>query len=1114
MLIILTKRIKTVALKKNLIINILNRNFVMKSINLLIATIALLIFSTAVHAQPGAEIEVKKPKQYEKRKLGAEKTGEKKFTVPRKLYQNTVTHYNYYFNANNRLNDLVSAAKSSFKDDYSQLLPFYNYTLDLTSQNKTEIDSIIYKCTAGILLHDLRNGWIDNMYLLLAKAYFFRNDLDSAGLTLQYLNFAYAPKEEGGYNIPIGSNASNDKGEFSIATKEKNSIFNKLTSRPPSRNESFIWQIRNHIEKDELPEAAGIIEILKTDPNFPERLQTNLNEMLGYWFYKQQVYDSSANYLRKALSEAANSQEKARWEYLIAQMYQLAGKNDEAIEFYNKSISHTTDPVMDVYARLNSIRILRKDEKDYLQENIDALLKMAKRDKYENYRDIIYYAAATIELERKNYDGAENDLQQSVKYSVDNPNQRSQAFLLLADINYNQRKYPEASDFYDSLDVNLLSREDDKNRVELRKPPLKTVSENTSTVFTQDSLQALASMPAEKREAIIKKQLKLLRKAQGLKEEETTSFNPAVQNVPDLFSADEKSNDFYFYNASTKARGFSEFKARWGERPNVDNWRRRAAINQQTENIADVGDVADQAVADNPLTEIATTYEGMLANIPLTEEQLQESNRSIMDALFSMGYTFMSRLEEYPSAIHAYEELLRRFPETTYKDEALFNLVYAYHKVGNVAKAEEYKKLLLASAPESPYVERLKNPNLGKKDPQAIAATKKYEDIYNMFIEGRFDQAKSEKKVADSLYGNSYWTPQLLFIESIYYIKQQEDSTAIQVLTDLTSLYNDNPMAEKARTMIDVLKRRKEIENYLANLNVTRNEDLAVKSTSQTVAVVPKNDPPEVDVPEKAVPGLSGTTAIGNKKDRTVTAAPKIKNKKGIELPKPDTTLAILGLPDTTLAIPGMSDDTLAIPGMSDDTLALPGMSDDTLALPGMSDDTLALPGMSDTLALPGLPDTTLTLPDTTTTLPIEPRDTIVTPTAPVVVKNFTFIESDPHYVVIMLDKVDKVYASEARNAFNRYNREKFNNRRIDMNSLALDERFQLVLEGPFADANAAAEYLQIVKPIAAGRIVPWLTPNKYSFIIISNTNLELLKANKDVEAYKELMLKAFPGKF
>lgn len=125
-------------------------------------------------------------------------------------------------------------SKTAFKDDYSQLLPFYNYTLEQTSQSKQDLDSIIYKCTTGILLHDLRNSWIDNMYLLLAKAYFFRNDLDSAALTLQYLNFSYAPKEDGGYDKPIGSNASNEAGEFTIATKEKTAFGLNLPADRPA----------------------------------------------------------------------------------------------------------------------------------------------------------------------------------------------------------------------------------------------------------------------------------------------------------------------------------------------------------------------------------------------------------------------------------------------------------------------------------------------------------------------------------------------------------------------------------------------------------------------------------------------------------------------------------------------------------------------------------------------------------------------------------------------------------------------------------------------------------------------------------------------------------------
>jgi tetratricopeptide (TPR) repeat protein len=1049
--------------------------FILKSICRLITVLFLSVLFLAAHSQQGTEVELEKPKKYENRRLASEKTGEKKFTVPRKVYQNTVTHYNYYFNANNRLNDLVNRAKTSFKDDYSELLPFYNYSLHATSQDKTELDSIIYKCTAGILLHDLRNSWIDNLYLILAKAYFFRKDQDSAGLTLQYLNFSFAPKEPGGYDVPIGSNSSNDIGEFSIATKEKNSIWNKLTSRPPSRNESFIWQVRNHIEKDELPEAAGVIEILRNDPNFPKRLHTDLEEVLAYWFYKQQVYDSAAFHLSNALDEAATGQEKARWEYLIGQMYQLANKNEEAVDYYNRSIKHTTDPVMDIYARLNSIRINRTDTKDYLQNNIDALHQMAKRDKYEDYRDIIYYASATIELERNKFTNAQDDLLKSVKYSSNNPAQRSQSFMLLGDLNFNRKAYPPASAFYDSVDVNILTGDDNKSRVNTRRPALKIIAVNTENITTEDSLQALAKMPAEQRDALVKKLAKQLRKEQGLKDEDIDPSNPAVrQQAPDLFASNEKSNDFYFYNASQKSRGFSEFKSKWGARPNIDNWRRLNAVTRQNLNPA-LNNI-DKSVTSATNKSTPTSYEELMESIPLTPEKINESNKKVMDALFTLAQTLINKLEDYPSAIQAYEELLRRFPNTPDKEEVLFNLANAYQKTGDKEKADYYKRALIAASPNGKLAQLIQNPSIVKKNPQATPATKKYEEIYNLFIEGDFSRAKTEKKIADSLYGNSYWTPQLLFIESIYYIKQKDDSTAIKVLTNLTSLYGTNPMAERAKTMIDVLKRRGQIEEDLAKLDVTRNESLRTNMPVDNTTVTKPID------------------------QRPVTTTPKVDDKKA--------TTQIIVKPE----LPAIKKDTVVTPP--------PAVKKDTVvtSLPAVKKDTVVTPLLAvkkDTVVTPPpavKKDTVIAPPSPTVTIK---KDTAVTPSAPTVtVKGFSFIPTDPQYVVVLMDKVDEVYASEGRNAFNRYNRERFNNQPITMGSLKLDDRFNLVLQGPFNDAKAAVDYLDKVRPVAGSRILPWLSADKYSFIIISTANLDLLKTNKDMTAYKQLLKQAFPEKF
>lgn len=106
-------------------------------------TAAALYLIVPAIAQPGSHIELDKPKKYENRKLASEKTGDKKLGTGRRIYQDIITHYNYYFNANNRLEEIIANAKSSYKDDYKQLLPFYNYSLESTSQSKSDLDSII-----------------------------------------------------------------------------------------------------------------------------------------------------------------------------------------------------------------------------------------------------------------------------------------------------------------------------------------------------------------------------------------------------------------------------------------------------------------------------------------------------------------------------------------------------------------------------------------------------------------------------------------------------------------------------------------------------------------------------------------------------------------------------------------------------------------------------------------------------------------------------------------------------------------------------------------------------------------------------------------------------------
>jgi hypothetical protein len=111
------------------------------------------------------------------------------------------------------------------------------------------------------------------------------------------------------------------------------------------------------------------------------------------------------------------------------------------------------------------------------------------------------------------------------------------------------------------------------------------------------------------------------------------------------------------------------------------------------------------------------------------------------------------------------------------------------------------------------------------------------------------------------------------------------------------------------------------------------------------------------------------------------------------------------------------------------------------------------------------------------------------------------------------MTKVDPVYVNEARNAFSRYNREKFYSSQLQLIKDTLDNDRNLLIFSQFESADIAMKFIEKIRRDAPSEI-SWLPANKYSFYIISNDNLELLKENKDLEDYISLLNEKYPGKF
>ena len=793
------------------------------------------------YAQMGFKIELSKPEEYEDRVLRSEKTKEGKLRLPGKLIQNTVTHYNYTYNASRKLNEVIQKAKAAHRDDYAELLPFYNYSLSITRKDSLELDSIIQKATSGIALHDLRNGWNDDLYLLWGIAYHLQEKFDSAHLLFQFINYYYAPREKDGYFKTIGSTRDGNKASTITNTEKKGA----LNTNPPKRNDAFIWEIRNYLAQGHFAQAAALLQALQQDVNFPSRLRADLNEVIANSFYKQQKWDSAAHYLTKTLSGFPATNERARLEYLAGQLYELAGNFSAAKLYYTKAIPHSTDLILEIQSRIAAIRVYKTQGQERTDININELLTMAEKEKYSAYRDIIFYAAAQMDLAVGNNERAARSLLASTQGPSNSSLQRNKAYLQLAELSYARGSYALAHQYYDSL-KSTDSLSIDPTIISAKKAALQKLVTKMGIIYRQDSLLRIAALPEEERKEFVRKLVKQLRKQAGLQEEPQlssvvkTNSNPVITS---LFGNESEKGEWYFYNASSRSRGQASFQARWGNRPNVDNWRRSASIQSNLANLQ-LG-AKDSSISKTEQSSQGVDFDNLYMGLPLSEEKKKIATDSLTLALLETGRVLVQEVEDCSTGTKILERLLENFPKFEKTDEALFYLYGCASKNNRAAESKKILNQLQDEFSSSPYTKLLSQSNKATNKNDGQSGDSLYTIIYDNFATGNYQKALLLKKEADAVFGDSLWTPQLLFIEAAYHAQAQNDSTAIRLLRELQIRFSDSPLFEKATFLLEAIAKRK-TENSADTVSSNPTpvvEKSPASRPSENAEVNPENQP-------------------------------------------------------------------------------------------------------------------------------------------------------------------------------------------------------------------------------------------------------------------------------
>ena len=807
------------------------------------------------------------------KQLPYERLLNKKYTLGRRAYQNTVSQFNYLFYAEIGIDEIIQKARDLHEDDYTELLPFYDYDLSITA--KESIDSIIFRCNANIVLHDLRSNYVDDAYLTLAKAYLFHKNFDTAASILQFINYSFFDKEDGA-DLPIGSNL-NQPGKFSIASPENNRVWENKNVR----NESMIWQARTYFEAGEMNEGLSLLQLLKTDAVFPKRLQPFLNEQLAYGYYLSGMNDSAANYLIKALDNAKDPLTKARWSFLIAQLYEKEQKIDLAYNWFRKAGSIVSNPIIAVYASIYMASIDANRGKKSWESLAYDLERMIKKDKYAAFADIIYYEMAQLAVRNQAISKANQWLIASIQKNEKNTKLKQKTLVQLGAINYKIDQFSVSKIAYENLN-DLLKTFPNYDQITLRKKWIDKIANLNELIANEDSLQMIYNAPKiaqermamqwQKRTALLKAQEKDLFKDPKKQKAGSVNYNNQ-NNIPGYSFGNafvnttpnkEVKSDFYFDNPQNVSMGITNYIKKWGDRPNVDNWRRKTTI--QLARASQVNANIDSTQASMQLntaqlvnksikstTQEKDSAEKLSIQLIETDTDLKQSKINWNNNSLSIAKIFLYELNDFEKALPRYKAVIQNDIEPATTESALLDLASHYLHIGQITTSDSLIALITKQFPEGIYVQKKKaKENLDRIDKNSAEA---YKTAYFLAQIGDWDQFGSQMEEAQKQFKGTKWNTPYQFLRVKMYAQLGKDSLAIEYCNEIIAQNKSESIKAKAKNIITEINNRKATEAYLAALVIVKPTKL-------------------INTNEEAIE-RNKSTAISLKDDRNINGNPK-----------------------------------------------------------------------------------------------------------------------------------------------------------------------------------------------------------------------------------------------
>jgi tetratricopeptide (TPR) repeat protein len=701
----------------------------------------------------------------------------KKNTLTRRAYHNLTAHYNAYFNGKEALKDGVTQLAKKNKDNYTKVLPVFELGTKSDAQSVyNSMDRAIEKASIIIQKHSIyikgveHVKWIDDAFMLIGKSYYYKQEYD---LALQTFNY--------------------------ILNKYKDSDL---------KYEAIIWKARVMIQQGKIDDAEAVLNSIekKIEKNKANRAADKLFP-LAYAdvLLKQQKYPEAIEYLQQGLRLNKAKHIRTRLTFILAQAYQHSGNAVQANKYYRKVLG--MNPIYDMEFA-TKINLAKNYEVTMGGGNIikKKLNHMIHDDKNKEYLDQIYYALAEVNLKENDEETALKNLKKSAQSSVSNDYQKTISYLKLGDLYFAEPDYRNAQTYYDSCVITLPKDFPNYQLIENKKNTLNELVKNLDIVQLEDSLQMLARLsPGERNKKINDHIAELGREEQRKKEEEAKRLNELNQiQQSKLTNNNQTSGSWYFYNPSSMSFGYNEFVHKWGNRKYEDLWR----LSNKTASEIRYNDVNEDQdslkTAESNKEKDLKDPKYYLAQIPMTPEAIEKSDKKISEALFNIGVIYKESLDDYDKAIEAFNKIEKKYSASKQILATYYNLYQIYQEKNETSKANYYKDLVITNYPESDYAKIITDPQYYEKlQEQNGRLAVFYKETYLAFKEAKYALVIKNSDSIILLKKDPVLTSKFDFIRSMAIGKTRPKDVFITSLKSVVKKYPDTDVKTEAQKIID-----------------------------------------------------------------------------------------------------------------------------------------------------------------------------------------------------------------------------------------------------------------------------------------------------------------------